>query len=440
MRHYEVAIIGGGLTGLTASIYLARAGRSVILLEKTNKLGGRGQTVNKSGALLNLGLHAFYQGSAGEEILRELDVKLKGAYPPASAGAMWNNRAYTLPSKPLQLIASRLFSISEKMELTRFMLKLGKIDPKQIGQISLKEWAEREIQHPMLRHVIYSVSRANSYVPHPELHLAGPALRQLQRTFGGKAFYIEGGWGTLVNDLREQAVRAGVTIVHQKKAVQVEHDGTVRRIRFSDDDTIETSNVVITASPEETYKLVQNADSTSLARWKDTARPIRAASLDLVLRRLPDGGSKFIAGFWLDQPIFYNAPSTVVKLTDDGSVVIHLIKQLGMNDSQPKTDLLQLEKAMDLVQPGWRREEITRQFLPNLTVVHDFYTVDKSGVYQGPAIPEIRGLYVAGDWTGHGELLADASFASAKRAAQAIIADKRSRGGELHIGEGKAVY
>lgn len=440
MGHYDVAIIGGGLAGLTASIYLAKAGRSVVVMEKANQLGGRGLTVNKSGASLNLGVHALYQDGAAEAILRELGIKLKGANPPASAGAMWNNRVYTLPSKPLELIASKLFSFSEKMELAQFMLKLGRIDPNRIGRISLREWAEREIRHPMLRHVVYSVSRANSFVPHPELHLAGIAVRQLQRTFRGKAFYLDGGWGTLVDDLRDQAIRSGVMMMQRKKAIEVEHDGTVRRIRCADGEVIDASNVVITAGPKETYDLIQNADRSSLARWKDAARPIRAACLDLVLRRLPDGGSNFIAGFWLDQPIFYNAPSTVAKLSCDGSVVIHLIKHLGMNQSHPETDLLQLEKAVDLVQPGWRKEEIARQFLPNITVAHDFNTVDKIGVYHGPAIPEIRGLYVAGDWTGHGELLADASLASAKRAAQEIIADNRSRGGELCVGEGKAVY
>lgn len=39
----------------------------------------------------------------------------------------------------------------------------------------------------------------------------------------------------------------------------------------------------------------------------------------------------------------------------------------------------------------------------------------------GPAVPEISGLYVAGEWASHGELLVDASTASAKRAVQHIL-------------------
>ena len=38
----DVAIIGGGLAGLSAATYLARAGMEVTLFEKSNRLGGRG--------------------------------------------------------------------------------------------------------------------------------------------------------------------------------------------------------------------------------------------------------------------------------------------------------------------------------------------------------------------------------------------------------------
>ena len=46
MNTFDVAIIGGGLAGLTASIYLA-AGKKVIVLEKSSQFGGRGMTINK---------------------------------------------------------------------------------------------------------------------------------------------------------------------------------------------------------------------------------------------------------------------------------------------------------------------------------------------------------------------------------------------------------
>ena len=62
MKKFDVAIVGGGLAGLAASIYLAKAGKKVIVLEKSNHLGGRGMTINKNGICMNLGAHALYRG------------------------------------------------------------------------------------------------------------------------------------------------------------------------------------------------------------------------------------------------------------------------------------------------------------------------------------------------------------------------------------------
>ena len=64
MKKFDVAIVGGGLAGLTASIYLAKVGRKVIVLEKSSQFGGRGMTTNKNGICMNLGAHALYRGGS----------------------------------------------------------------------------------------------------------------------------------------------------------------------------------------------------------------------------------------------------------------------------------------------------------------------------------------------------------------------------------------
>ncbi len=178
----------------------------------------------------------------------------------------------------------------------------------------------------------------------------------------------------------------------------------VQQVLFTDGNTLEVPHVIVTAGLQETYNLVKNAEQTKLELWKNQARPVNAACLDLVLRKLPKPDANFIAGFWMDQPIFYNNPTSVTKMSDDGSVVIHLIKHLGTTTGNAELDLLQLEQAMDVVQPGWRKEEITRQFLPHIAVSHDFNSLDRNDYSPGPSVPEIPRLYVAGDWTGRGEL------------------------------------
>ena len=39
-REWDAVIVGGGHNGLTAAAYLARAGRSVLVLERRERLGG----------------------------------------------------------------------------------------------------------------------------------------------------------------------------------------------------------------------------------------------------------------------------------------------------------------------------------------------------------------------------------------------------------------
>lgn len=41
-QKWDVTVLGGGIAGLTASNYLAQAGKKVLLLDKASKLGGRG--------------------------------------------------------------------------------------------------------------------------------------------------------------------------------------------------------------------------------------------------------------------------------------------------------------------------------------------------------------------------------------------------------------
>jgi phytoene dehydrogenase-like protein len=66
----DIVVIGAGLTGLTAAVMLARAGRSVTVFEQSSKAGGRARTENIDGYYFNQGPHALYLGGVGAKILR----------------------------------------------------------------------------------------------------------------------------------------------------------------------------------------------------------------------------------------------------------------------------------------------------------------------------------------------------------------------------------
>lgn len=423
MKTFDVAVIGGGVAGLVAANDLAKAGKSVVVLEKSSRFGGRAMTVNKNGACFNLGVHGFYRGGAAEQIFEELGIKLEGGSPSASASVIWKNNVVSLP----RFLLSRSVSWPGKAELVRFLAGIGKIDTNAMEAVSLRTWIEKEIRDPMVRHILYALCRAGSYNQAPDHQFVGPVINQVQRSFKKNAvLYVQGGWQTIVDQLRESAVRAGVTMVTGKNVTEIEHDGTVRRIKFADGETMDIGELISTLPPAETYRFVRNAERTSLLRWKEQARVSVAACLDLCLKRLPVASRNVVLG--IDQPVFFTNQSKVTKLSEDGTVVVHIIKHNGTGGTDPKADERYLEQMMDLIQPGWRKEVVARQYLPNMTVSHDYMHVDRIDRFPGPAVPEIRGLYVAGEWASHGELLADAAAASGRRAAQAVLKELARHG------------
>ncbi|MDQ0060406.1 phytoene dehydrogenase-like protein [Paenibacillus harenae] len=423
MMKYEVAVVGGGVAGLTAAIYAAKAGKRTIVIEKQDRLGGRAVSNKKKGAYFNLGGHALYHGDA-LATFRELGLRLQGNQPSIDGYGIWKGKLLTMPMGIKSLLATPLLTWKGKMELASWLVKLGKLDTHRYDQISLRDWIEGHLHDPMVRNLFYALLRTASYVAAPDMQAAGPVLQQLQHSLQG-VLYLDRGWGAVIDELREMAAEHGVKMLTSSKVVAIEHrDGAVQHVRCEDDTRVEAKHIVITAPPAVAHRLVPNAESTALHAWREQAIEITAACLDVALRRLPRPKQQFVYG--IDQTVFLSNQSRAAYLSDDGAQVISVIKYQG-EDTNPDTDLRDLEQTLDLVQPGWRDELVAKQYLPRITVCHDFLHMGRQH-QPGPAVPEIAGLYVAGEWASHGELLVDAATASAKRAVQYLLSREETEG------------
>jgi phytoene dehydrogenase-like protein len=425
MKKYDVAVIGGGLAGLIAAVELANSGKTVVVLDKSNRIGGRAITLKRQGALFNLGGHAIYKGGEAYAILEELGVKLEGGVPSVKGLAIWNHKLLPLPGDPVSLLSSSLLSWSGKIELGRLMLKLSKIQAAVIGNNSLREWAELEIHDPMVRHFFYALCRTATYNNEPDYQLAGSVLQQVQRSLKSGVVYLHGGWQTIVDQLRELAVRTGVTVLDKSPVTRIEHEnGVVSKLCMAEGEALTVTQVIAAIPPGDTYKLIHGAERTALKQWRDQCRPAMAACLDLCLKRLPVADRHFAIG--IDEPVFFTNHSRASKLSDNGTMVVHLIKYNGAGERDPKADEHTMEQTMNRLHPGWQEEVVVKQFLPNMTVVPDYMHNGRTDREPGPSVPEIKGLYVAGDWASHGEMLADAAAASARRAVRQLLQDADS--------------
>src|SRR3954447_26672702 len=104
----NVVVVSGGLAGLAASIYLARAGRSVTIFERRRNLGGRAITHLRRGYRFNLGPHAVYRAGASSIVYRELSIPIRGGVPKSKGFALHGGHRYALPSSFLSILGTGL--------------------------------------------------------------------------------------------------------------------------------------------------------------------------------------------------------------------------------------------------------------------------------------------------------------------------------------------
>lgn len=82
---YETVVIGGGLGGLSAAAVLAKAGRQVLLLERTSGLGGCAHGFERDGYVFDPAVHymgAAHEGAFIDQFLRSLGVRERVRFIP----------------------------------------------------------------------------------------------------------------------------------------------------------------------------------------------------------------------------------------------------------------------------------------------------------------------------------------------------------------------
>jgi phytoene dehydrogenase-like protein len=416
----DLAVVGGGLAGLSAAALVARTGRSVVIFEQAGDVGGRAVTQVRQGISFNLGPHALYFLGHAFKLLGELGVSFTGRVPSPGKSCLLTEDGLTpLPHGLASLLRSRLFSLRDKTRLIRFLATLGGLKTFDSNGISLSEWVRSTFGAGNAASFLLALFRVTTYADDADQISAGAALAQLKLALEGNVWYIDGGWQTLIDGLRCGATQAGATIRTGTRVMSVCSGENGLAIGLASGEVVKSRTAIVAVPPKAAVDLLRLAPETSLARWTAGSVPVKAACLDLALDRLERPRNRFALG--LDRPFYYSVHSAAAKLAPAGISVLHVMKYLREGtDSHPELIEQELEYLLDRLQPGWRSHTVARRYLPGMTVSHSLPLASEYGLRGRPVVSASghANVFLAGDWVGPAGMLADASAASARSAAQ----------------------
>jgi phytoene dehydrogenase-like protein len=242
-RH-DAVIIGGGHNGLVAATLLARAGRDVVVLERSAAVGGAAVSMSPfPGVDVRLSRFAYLVSLFPADLLSELgvDVEMRPRGPVA------------VPLPPLDGVADAVFPTLTQPLRSRAQMRalVGEPAWRALFEAPLSELLEAEIVDDEARGVALTDGLIGTFAPADD-----PLLRQnrcfLFHVIGngtGRWDVPVGGMGAVTDALAAAARRAGAALRTRAEVVSVATDGREAEVTLADGELLAARHVLANCAP-----------------------------------------------------------------------------------------------------------------------------------------------------------------------------------------------
>jgi phytoene dehydrogenase-like protein len=308
---YDVVIIGGGHNGLVAATYLARAGKSVRILEANPEIGGASQSVRTFPEYdANLSRYSYLIALLPDKIVSDLGLSFecisrevssytpygenKGLYVSRIWDALTESSFNELdPSgkeaKAWQTFYAEIAEFAEKIAPTMLQPLKSRSELKQ--QIDLDATWQYLIEEPIgkviterfhndvVRGVVLTDALIGTFASAFDIQANICFLYHLIGNGTGEWKVPKGGMGALVNELVRVATESGVEISLNSKAIKVESTSTGVTVELENGETVTSEYLLSNAAPGVLAKLRQRPAPKSL----DGSQ----MKINILLKRLP---------------------------------------------------------------------------------------------------------------------------------------------------------
>jgi phytoene dehydrogenase-like protein len=283
-QSFDVVIVGGGHNALVAATILGRAGRSVLVLERQDGLGGAAVSarlfpefdarVSRYSYLVSLFPAALLR-SLGVSV--ELRIRRVAAHPPLDPDPEWQAM--------LARVGERLFpTLTEPLRSPAEMRRLLDDDLawEALFETPLSELLERAFDCDLARGTVLTDGLIGTFAPADD-----PALRQnrcfLYHVIGGSWDVPVGGMGALSGALADAARTAGAELLTRAAVVAIDTDGRTAEVRCADGRLYASRHVLAGVAPHVLRGLLGDAAIQNAPPKPEGAQ----LKINMLLSRLP---------------------------------------------------------------------------------------------------------------------------------------------------------
>jgi phytoene dehydrogenase-like protein len=285
-RSFDVVIVGGGHNALVAATLLGRAGRSVLVLERRDELGGAAVSARLfPGYDARLSRYSYLVSLFPDALQRSLGLPVElrrrrvSAYPPVGGDAAFHAM--------LTRVAERVFpTLTEPLRSRQGFRRLLDDDAAwdALFETPLSAVLERTFEADLERGTVLTDALIGTFAPADD-----PLLRQnrcfLYHVVGGTWDVPVGGMGALSGALALAAREAGAELVTGTEVVTITTDGVAAEVACADGRTYGARHVLAGVAP---YVLTRLLGEAATAASAPAAKPEGAQlKVNMLLKRLP---------------------------------------------------------------------------------------------------------------------------------------------------------